>query len=80
VNPLVLGVAILVPMAMAGSILGARRARGLTLGLAALSLLGLVLQVVPGLDQVNGAVIALALPIHLGFALALRGTGRAPNR
>ena len=80
VNPLVLGVAILVPMAMAGSILGARMARGLTLVLAALSLLGLVLQVVPGLDQVNGAVIALALPIHLGFALALRGTGRAPNR
>jgi hypothetical protein len=80
VNPFVLGVAILVPMAMAGSVRGARRARGLTLGLAALSLLGLLLQVVPGLDQVNGAVIALALPIHLGFAFALRGTGRAPGR
>jgi hypothetical protein len=80
VNPFVLGVAILVPMAMAGSVRGARRARGLTLGLAALSLLGLLLQGVPGLDQVNGAVIALALPIHLGFAFALRGTGRAPGR
>ena len=78
-NPLVLGVAILVPMAIAGSVRGARWARGLTLGLAVLSLAGLVLQVLPGLDQVNGPVIALALPIHLGFALALRALGPAPD-
>jgi hypothetical protein len=31
-----------------------------------------VLQVLPGFDQVNGPVIALALPIHLGFALGLK--------
>jgi hypothetical protein len=37
-----------------------------------LSLAGLVLQVLPGLDQVNGPVIALALPIHVGFAVGLR--------
>jgi hypothetical protein len=78
-NPLVLGVAILVPMAIAGSVRGARWARGLTLGLAVLSLAGLVLQVLPGLDQVNGPVIALALPIHLGFALALSVLGPAPD-
>jgi hypothetical protein len=72
VNPLALGVAIVVPMAIAGSVRGARWARGLTLGLAAISLSGLILQVVPGLDQVNGPVIALTLPIHLGFALALQ--------
>lgn len=35
---------------------------------ATLSVLGLVLQVVPGLDQANGEVIALALPVHLGVA------------
>jgi hypothetical protein len=78
-NPLVLGVAILVPMAIAGSVRGARWARGLTLGLAVLSLAGLVLQVLPGLDQVNGPVIALALPIHLGFALALSVLEPAPD-
>jgi Domain of unknown function (DUF4105) len=80
VNPLVLGLAILVPMALAGSVRGERWARGLALALVALSVLGLVLQVLPGFDQVNGPVIALALPIHLGFALALTEHGRAPGR
>jgi hypothetical protein len=74
VNPLVLALAVLVPLALAGSGRAGRWARGLALGLAALSLLGFALQVLPGVDQVNGQVIALALPIHLGFAL---GLGRA---
>jgi hypothetical protein len=42
-------------------------------GLAGLALLGFMLQVLPWLDQVNGPIIALALPIHLGVALAVRG-------
>jgi hypothetical protein len=79
VNPLVLGLAILVPMALAGSARGKRWARGLAMVLAALSLLGWVLQVLPGLDQVNGPVIALALPIHVGFALALRPRERGAS-
>lgn len=72
VNPLVLGLAVLVPLALAGSARAGRWARAWALGLAALSLAGLVLQVLPGFDQVNGQVIALALPIHAGFALGLR--------
>jgi hypothetical protein len=72
VNPLVLALAVLVPLALAGSGRAGRWARALALGLAAVSLLGFVLQVLPALDQVNGQVIALALPIHLGFALGLR--------
>jgi hypothetical protein len=72
VNPLVLGLAVLVPLALAGSERAGRWARALAFGLAALSLLGFVLQALPGLDQVNGQVIALALPIHVGVALALR--------
>ena len=55
--------------------LGGRRARlawRVAAVLAALSLLGLVLQLVPGLDQGNGEVIALALPIHLGMAWGTR--------
>ena len=72
VNPLVLGLAVLGPLALAGSGRAGRWARALALGLAMLSLAGLVLQVLPGLDQVNGPVIALALPIHVGFAVGLR--------
>ena len=34
--------------------------------------LGLVLQALPGLDQVNGPVIALALPAQVGIAAGLR--------
>jgi hypothetical protein len=72
VNPLVLALAVLVPLALAGSGRAGRWARALALGLAALSLLGCVLQVLPSFDQVNGQVIALALPIHIGFAVGLR--------
>ena len=36
-------------------------------GVAGLSLVGFVLQIVPGMNQVNGEAIALALPIHLAL-------------
>jgi len=39
---------------------------------AAAAVVGLVLQAIPGLDQVNGEIIALWLPAHLGLAGALR--------
>jgi hypothetical protein len=39
--------------------------------IASLSLLGLVLKALPGFYQVNGEIIALALPIHLGLAAAM---------
>lgn len=41
-------------------------------GIAALSLIGLALQVLPWFQQVNGPVIALAVPAHLGIAAAVR--------
>jgi hypothetical protein len=44
--------------------------------IATLSVLGLVLQVLPGLDQVNGPIIALVLPVQLGMAFALNATSR----
>ena len=37
-------------------------------GIAALSLLGFVLQVLPSLNQVNGEIIGLVLPVHAGLA------------
>ena len=72
VNPLILGLAVLVPMGLAGSWRARRWARVTSFGLAALSLAGLAIQALPGFDQVNGQVIALALPIHLGLAQGLR--------
>jgi hypothetical protein len=39
--------------------------------IAALAVIGFVIQIVPGFDQVNGEVIALLLPAHLGIAFAL---------
>ncbi len=49
-------------------------------GLAAvLALIGLVLKAWPGFDQVNGPVIAMALPAHLGTALAIHQLGQVPR-
>jgi hypothetical protein len=44
-------------------------ARWLAVGMAGLSLLGLTLKVLPAMYQVNGEVIALLLPAHLGLAV-----------
>ena len=53
-----------------------RWARAAALLVAGIAALGFVLQVLPGLDQVNGPIIALALPVHLGIAVALNATSR----
>jgi hypothetical protein len=70
-SPLLLGLAVLVPLGLAGVHRAARWARLLALVLASLSLAGFILQALPGLDQVNGPIIALVLPIHLGMATGL---------
>jgi hypothetical protein len=49
--------------------------RRIALAVAGLSLLGLVLKLLPGFDQVNGPIIALALPAQLGIAAALERLG-----
>jgi hypothetical protein len=56
-----------------------RDARGATLVMALCSVAGFVLQAVPGLDQVNSIVIALAMPLHVGAAALLHITGRPPR-
>ncbi|HEU4681150.1 MAG TPA: DUF4105 domain-containing protein [Gemmatimonadales bacterium] len=45
-----------------------RRAFIVALLVAGLSALGMLLQLLPGFYQVNGEIIALALPVHLGVA------------
>jgi hypothetical protein len=37
----------------------------------ALAVIGFVIQILPGFDQVNGEIIALTLPVHLATAFAL---------
>ena len=69
-NPLPLLLLALVPLAVVGG--RARRpARAVALGVAALSALGFALQALPGLDQPNGEIIALALPAHAALAWGL---------
>jgi hypothetical protein len=79
-DPLALGLVVLVPAVAFGARWAARPARMLALAVAGLSLLGLAMQVLPGLDQVNGTMIAFTLPAHLGLAWAAdrlaRGNGR----
>ena len=46
------------------------------LAAVAFSLVGFLVQVVPGIDQANGELIALALPLHGGVFLAVRAMNR----
>ncbi|MGH7554074.1 MAG: DUF4105 domain-containing protein [Longimicrobiales bacterium] len=70
VNPLPLVLAVLLPMT-GRSLRLAQAAILVALAIAAISLLGFVLQPLPGLDQVNGGIIALTLPVHLALLAGL---------
>jgi uncharacterized protein DUF4105 len=63
---------------------GTRSAVALAGIVAALSMVGLLLKLLPGFYQVNGAIIALALPAHAGVAAGLwqltRGHGPRTRR
>ena len=48
-----------------------RRTIQLAALVAAISVSGFLLQVLPGLEQVNGHIIALVMPLHLGVAALL---------
>jgi hypothetical protein len=74
-DPLALGLVLLLPAAAYGARWARRPALLLAAAVAALSLLGFVLQPLPGLDQVNGEVIAMLLPVHLAVAWAARRLG-----
>ncbi len=65
-NPLALPIAALVPLLVGGPRWAARPALTLALAVAGLSILGLVLQ--PLLPQVNGNLVALALPPNMALA------------
>ena len=70
-NPLSLVLAVaLVPAVFAGR--WRRLAARTALLAAGVSILGLVMQVVPGIDQVNGYHLAVAVPAHLAVAWGVR--------
>jgi hypothetical protein len=75
-DPLALPLVLLFPALAYGARWAARPALGLSGAVAAISLLGFALQVLPGFDQVNGEIIALALPVHLALAWAVYGLSR----
>ena len=82
-NLLALGLLWLVPTAARGFPTG-RGALVLAGTVAGLSQLGLVLKLLPAFYQVNGEIIALALPVHLAVAAAswqlIRGRGHRTRR
>lgn len=54
----------------------ARPARAFALAALASSVLGLLIQLLPGANQVNGEIIALLLPVHLGVAWGVVKIGK----
>ena len=85
---LVLAVMIFAALGRRGQINGSgavvkRRTSRLAWIVTGIAAAGLALKVLPSFNQVNGEIIALTLPAHLGIALSLRtrtlwpvGTGR----
>ncbi|MDB4949581.1 MAG: hypothetical protein JWM27_2230 [Gemmatimonadetes bacterium] len=67
-DPLSLPLLVLLPALAYGARWAVRAGPGLAVAVAALSVLGFALQALPGIDQVNGVVIALALPVNLALA------------
>lgn len=71
-SPLLLALVLLIPIGLrrgGGAMSWASRVADAAAGGA---ILGLLLQLLPGMDQSNGEIIALALPINVALALGLR--------
>ena len=76
-DPLALALVLLLPAVVYGARWARGPARWIALVVAAVTVLGFLLQLLPGLDQVNGEVIALVLPPNLALAW---GVWRAASR
>ncbi len=76
VNPLLLGLAVLLPLSTRSEAWRGR-ARALAAAVAALGLAGLLWQLAPASTQPNAMFFALALPAHLGIAWSLRKGAKA---
>lgn len=83
VSPLALPLALLIPALLLGARWARRPAVWLSGALAVSSGLGLVVQLLPWFNQVNGDIVALALPINLALAasvyLLVRRSAHSPR-
>jgi HEAT repeat protein len=70
-TPLSVPLVLLAPVAIFGRRRAIRPALLFSAAVLLTSILGAILQVLPGFYQVNGPIIALCLPIHLGLALSM---------
>ena len=70
-HPLLLVLAVFAPAVLLARGWAQRTGVRLAWVIAGLSVLGFVMQILPGIDQVNGEIIALFLPIHLAIAYVL---------
>jgi hypothetical protein len=71
-SPLALALVVLLPLAAYGRPRARRAARTLAAVLVALGIAGILFKLAPGTRQVNGMLIALALPVNFGLWLGLR--------
>jgi hypothetical protein len=78
-NLLALALAVVLPAALRGKAWAHQPARRLALAVAALAALGLVVKLLPGFQQKNLELIALALPVHAGVALGLVRGAATPD-
>lgn len=76
VNPLALGLVLLLPALALGARWASRPAHWGAVAVVCSSVLGFLLQVLPWFSQVNGDLIALALPANVGLLLAVRSLRR----
>ena len=70
-DPVAILLVVLVPLLLLRIRWADRAGRLIAIFVASVSVLGFVLQILPGMDQVNGPLIALALPPNLAFAAGL---------
>jgi hypothetical protein len=69
-HPLLLVASVAVPIALLRHA-RTRAAFGVSTTIAALSVVGVLLQVVPGLSQRSGVVLAVTVPVHIALAIAV---------
>lgn len=71
-DPVVIVLAVVLPAAAYGKAWARRAVAPVALVATGVALLGVVVEMLPGMNQVNGQIVALTLPIHLGVAVAAR--------
>ena len=78
-NPVALALAVLIPFAAMGKRGAVRWARGLATFIAAVAILGLILQPLPWFPQTNAEIVAAVVPPTLAMAWVVRQLTKDPG-